>query len=163
MLLLKLPTTGTVWDKNRKSADPNTSSRIHFHSGKADFTEIISNHKNQKTLISRLKPSKIPEFKLYSPMTNLHFFYRINQVWYIFSSEYHLVSYTFSNESGSGLYQTIGQSPRDRRALQSGASPEKLRHNSLEFNHVLAHKRDGGSRVFDYEIVKYGRRSRGVL
>ena len=27
---------------------------------------------------------------------------------------------------------------------------------------VLAHQRDGESRVFDYAIVKYGRRSRGV-
>ena len=31
-----------------------------------------------------------------------------------------------------------------------------------ESHHVLAHQRDGGSRVFDYNIVKYGRRSRGV-
>ena len=31
-----------------------------------------------------------------------------------------------------------------------------------ESHHVLAHQRDGGSRVFDYVIVKYGRRSRGA-
>ena len=34
---------------------------------------------------------------------------------------------------------------------------------SPELNHhVLAHQSDGGSRVFDYAIVKYGRRSRRV-
>ena len=32
----------------------------------------------------------------------------------------------------------------------------------LQNHHVLAHQRDGGSRVFDYAIVKYGRRSRRV-
>ena len=31
-----------------------------------------------------------------------------------------------------------------------------------ESNYVLAPQRDGGSRVFDYVIVKYGRRSRRV-
>ena len=41
MLLLKLPTTGTVWERNRKSADPNMISIIHFHSGIVDFTPLI--------------------------------------------------------------------------------------------------------------------------
>ena len=41
MLLLKLPTTGTVWERNRKSADPNMISIIHFQSGIDVFTEFI--------------------------------------------------------------------------------------------------------------------------